>query len=44
VAAGNFADPGFPAPTSAVWDSCRHPWVTLPAGWPQNAKQGGLPE
>ena len=32
VSAGNFADPGFPAPTSAVWDSCRHPWVKLPAG------------
>jgi hypothetical protein len=43
VAAGNFADPGFPAPTSAVWDSCRHPWVKLPADWPQDAKQGGLP-
>ncbi|HEX6119941.1 MAG TPA: GFA family protein [Dongiaceae bacterium] len=24
IAAGNFADPAFPAPTSAVWDSCRH--------------------
>jgi hypothetical protein len=37
------ADPSFPAPTSAVWDSCRHPWVKLPADWLQEAKQGGLP-
>jgi hypothetical protein len=43
IAAGNFADPSFPPPTSAVWDSCRHPWVALPADWPQEAKQGGLP-
>ena len=42
VSAGNFADPGFPAPTSAVWDSCRHPWVKLPADWPQHAKQAGF--
>ena len=44
IAAGNFADPGFPSPTSAVWDSCRHPWVKLPAEWPQDPRQGGLPE
>jgi hypothetical protein len=37
VAVGNFGDPGFPAPTSAVWDCRRHPWVRLPAAWPQHA-------
>jgi hypothetical protein len=30
VAIGTFADPTFPAPTIAVWEECRHPWVTLP--------------
>jgi len=29
-AIGNFADPNFPAPTIAVWDETRHPWVSLP--------------
>jgi hypothetical protein len=29
VAIGNFADPGFPAPTIAVWEEARHPWVSL---------------
>ncbi len=29
VAVGAFADPSFPAPTQAVWDERRHPWVTL---------------
>jgi len=29
VAVGAFADPGFPAPTQAVWEERRHPWVTL---------------
>ena len=28
VAIGAFADPTFPAPTIAVWEECRHPWVT----------------
>jgi hypothetical protein len=27
VAIGAFADPAFPAPTIAVWEECRHPWV-----------------
>jgi hypothetical protein len=31
VAVGNFADPNFPAPTMAVWEESRHPWVRLPA-------------
>lgn len=44
VSAGNFADPSFPPPTSAVWDSCRHPWVKLPDDWPQDRRQGGLPD
>ncbi len=29
VAAGAFADPGFPAPEQAVWEHRRHPWVAL---------------
>jgi hypothetical protein len=42
VAIGNFADPSFPAPTIAVWDESRHPWVSLPHDTPPNrmAKQG----
>ena len=27
VGVGSFADPGFPAPTQAVYDQYRHPWV-----------------
>jgi hypothetical protein len=34
VAVGNFADPSFPAPTIAVWEDSRHPWVSLPADTP----------
>ena len=30
VAIGNFADPNFPAPSIAVWEETRHPWVSLP--------------
>src|SRR5919108_6331865 len=44
ISAGNFADPTFPAPTAVVWDSCRHPWVKLPAEWDTDPKQGGLPQ
>jgi hypothetical protein len=42
VAIGNFADPNFPAPTIAVWEESRHPWVSLPPGTPPKrvAKQG----
>ena len=32
VAVGAFADPEFPAPQVSVYDSRRHPWVTLPPG------------
>jgi hypothetical protein len=32
VAVGAFADPSFPAPQIAVYDSRRHSWVGLPAG------------
>jgi hypothetical protein len=32
VAVGAFADPNFPAPQDSVYDSRRHPWVTLPPG------------
>jgi hypothetical protein len=32
VAVGAFADPSFPAPQIAVYDSRRHSWVALPAG------------
>ncbi len=31
VSIGFFGDPGFPPPEYAVWNECRHPWVTLPA-------------
>jgi hypothetical protein len=31
VPIGAFADPTFPAPTISVYDSRRHPWVTVPA-------------
>ena len=42
VAIGNFADPSFPAPTIAVWEESRHPWVALPSDTPpkRTAKQG----
>ena len=42
VAIGNFADPNFPAPTIAVWEESRHPWISLPPGTPPKrvAKQG----
>ena len=29
VAVGAFADPAFPAPTQAVYQQHRHPWVTF---------------
>jgi hypothetical protein len=34
VAIGGFGDSNFPAPTIAVWEGSRHPWVKLPAGFP----------
>jgi hypothetical protein len=39
---GNFADPSFPAPTIAVWEESRHPWVSLPSDTPPKRvmKQG----
>jgi hypothetical protein len=39
VAIGSFADPDFPAPTIAVWEEQRHPWVSLPPGTPPNRAQ-----
>jgi hypothetical protein len=36
IAIGNFADPTFPAPTVAVWEETRHPWLNLPEGTPPN--------
>src|SRR5580704_13736989 len=35
-------DPNFPAPTIAVWEEARHPWVSLPPDTPPKriAKQG----
>ena len=32
VPVGAFADPSFPAPTVSVWESRRHPWLSLPDG------------
>jgi hypothetical protein len=40
VAIGNFADPNFPAPTIAVWEESRHPWVSLDTPPKRVAKQG----
>ena len=42
VAIGTFADPDFPAPTIAVWEEARHPWVALPPDVPPKRapKQG----
>jgi hypothetical protein len=42
VAVGNSADPGFPAPTIAVWEESCHYWVSLPPDTPPKrvAKQG----
>src|SRR5262249_39101654 len=42
VAMGNFADPNFPAPTIAVWEETRPPWLSLPPDTPPKrvAKQG----
>jgi hypothetical protein len=34
VAIGTFADPNFPAPTIAVWEETRHPWISLSADMP----------
>jgi hypothetical protein len=50
VAIGNFADPNFPAPSIAVWEESRHPWVSLrlprrPNAWRSRGDQtrGCLP-
>jgi hypothetical protein len=32
VPIGAFADPAFPPPTVSVYESRRHPWVSLPDG------------
>jgi hypothetical protein len=42
IAVGNFADPSFPAPTIAVWEQSRHPWVEFPPDTPskRTTKQG----
>lgn len=31
VPIGAFAEPGFPPPRVSVWESRRHPWVSVPA-------------
>ena len=31
VPIGAFADPGFPPPTVSVYESRRHPWLTITA-------------
>jgi hypothetical protein len=42
VAISNFPDRNFPAPTIAVWEETRHPWVSLPPDTPPNrAKKRG---
>jgi hypothetical protein len=39
VAAGAFADPGFPAPHLAVWTENKYHWVPLPEDVPTRPKQ-----
>ena len=39
VAIGAFADPKFPAPTIAVWEESRHPWITFPPNMPPRRVQ-----
>jgi len=39
VAAGAFADPGFPAPQLAVWTENKYEWVPLPEGITSLPKQ-----
>ena len=34
VAIGTFADRNFPAPTIAVWEESRHPWLSLAPDMP----------
>jgi len=41
VAIGNFADPKLPAPTIAVWEETRHPWVFLPPDAPSAWRSRG---
>jgi hypothetical protein len=31
IPVGTFADPAFPPPVRSVWESRKHPWVSLPA-------------
>lgn len=38
VAAGAFADGGFPMPDQAVWDSERHHWLDLPEAIPSHPR------
>lgn len=38
VAAGAFAEPGFPRPDQSVWTKDRHGWVGLPEDMPQFAE------
>ncbi|WP_146619950.1 GFA family protein [Acuticoccus sediminis] len=39
IAIGGFADPAFPAPTVAVWDTTRHHWLDAIAAIPRLAEQ-----
>jgi hypothetical protein len=32
IPVGAFTNPDFPPPVRAVWDQCRHPWISLPEG------------
>src|SRR5262249_41265880 len=40
----NFADPNFPAPTIAVWEKSRHPWLSLPPDTPPPSAWGSRGE
>lgn len=38
IAVGAFADPNFAAPSIAVWEEQRHPWVSFPDDTPAQRK------
>ena len=43
IAAGCFADPSFPAPTSSIWEESMHTWVTIPSASEHHQQSGPPP-
>lgn len=39
ISVGNFADPSFKPPQSAVWCESKHPWVTFPQACDEHRQQ-----